>query len=190
MPLLLHRSQTEPFPRAPFQQCAARSQPVLPLEAVTNLQQSPSVVPRRSSHLIEAARMATAKLKQHFHHPHGPHRLFRTNSSNLVGEHPVDEHERQKERNFLCCYECNQAPLSPGEISDAPQNKEVGTASKNLRIGDFELMKTIGTGISPPHTLPCRVMTHGANAGHQVPLRGCGSRVWLVPLRTARRFSL
>ena len=90
--------------------------------------------------------MATAKFKQHFHHPHGPHRLFRSNSSNLITDHPVNEEERQKERDFLCCYECNQAPLSPSEISDAPRNKEVGTASKNLRVGDFELIKTIGTG--------------------------------------------
>ena len=150
MPLVLHRSHTEPFPKLPPSQYGVRTPPVLPLDAVTNLQQSPSVVPRRSSHLIEAARMATAKLKQHFHHPHGPHRLFRTNSSNLVAEHPIDEQERQKERNFLCCYKCNHDPLSPKEISDAPQNKEVGTASKNLRIGDFELIKTIGTGIFPP----------------------------------------
>ena len=147
MPLVvLSRSATEPpnsLPRVP-QQCSGRSAAVLPLEAVTNLQQSPSVTQRRNFHFVS---MATAKFKQHFHAPHS-HRLFRSNSSNVVNEPPVDQAQRQKEKDFLCCYECNQAPLSPHQISDAPHNKEVGTASKNLRVGDFELIKTIGTGVT------------------------------------------
>lgn len=172
MPLLvLHRSNTEPLPNLPLQTCSTRTPrrsplstphspphsnphsprngPVLPLEAVTNLQSSPSVVPRRSSHLVEAAKMATAKLKQHLHSHHGPHRLFRTNSSNL-SEPPINEAERQKERDFICCYECNSGSLSASEISAPPSSKEVGTACKNLRVGDFDLLKTIGTGIFTP----------------------------------------
>ncbi|KAL9130150.1 MAG: hypothetical protein Q9217_001585 [Psora testacea] len=98
--------------------------------------------------------MATAKFKQHFHAPHG-HRLFRSNSSNVANEPPIDEEQRQKEKDFICCYKCNQDPLSPSQISAAPRNKEVGTASKNLRVGDFELIKTIGTGTFARVWLAC-----------------------------------
>ena len=91
--------------------------------------------------------MATAKFRSHFHAPHGP-KLFRTNSSNLTNEKekPVDEEQKQKERNFIACFECNGPPLSPSEIAEHPRSKEVGVASKQLRVGDFELIKTIGTG--------------------------------------------
>lgn len=125
------------------EQCRLRSTAVLPFEAVTTLEASPSITPRRaSSHLL---RMATAKLKEKFHAPHG-HRLFRSNSSNIAGQQPIDEEQRAKEKNFISCYECNSEPLSPSEITDPPRIKEVGVASKQLRIGDFELIKTIGTG--------------------------------------------
>lgn len=131
----LHRSNTEP--------CRVRSTAVLPLEAVTNLAASPSIIPRRTS--LQRVKMATAKFKQHFHAPHG-HRLFRSNSSNIVNEQPIDEVQRQKEKDFISCYECNHAPLDPSQIEDTPRNKEVGFASKQLRVGDFDLIKTIGTG--------------------------------------------
>ena len=91
--------------------------------------------------------MATAKFKSHFHAPHGG-KLFRTNSSNLANEKekPIDEEQKQKEKNFIACFECNGPPLSPSEIAEHPRSKEVGVASKQLRVGDFELIKTIGTG--------------------------------------------
>ncbi|KAL9103192.1 MAG: hypothetical protein Q9163_001758 [Psora crenata] len=151
--MLISRSHTEPLntslPRV--QQCRGRTPTVLPLEAVNNLKDSPSVTPRRSFHLVS---MATAKFKQHFHAPHG-HRLFRSNSSNIITEPPIDEEQRQKEKDFICCYECNRVPLSPRQISSDPHNKEVGTASKNLRVGDFELIKTIGTGTFARVWLAC-----------------------------------
>ena len=124
-----------------IEQC--RSPAVLPPEAVANLEASPSIIPRRTSFV----KMATAKFKQHFHAPHG-HKLFRTNSSNLVNEKPVDEEQKQKEKDFIACFECNGPPLSPNQIAEAPRSKEVGAASKQLRVGDFELLKTIGTGES------------------------------------------
>ncbi|KAL9633987.1 MAG: hypothetical protein Q9164_004362 [Protoblastenia rupestris] len=181
MPLMvISRSNTEPLPQ--LQQCRGRTPAVLPLEAVTNLQQSPSLTPRRSFHLVS---MATAKFKQHFHAPHG-HRLFRNNSSNVVNEPPINEEQRQKERDFICCYECNHDPLSPREISAAPGNKEVGTASKNLRVGDFELIKTIGTGMTHLCTTKVNVIIHGANASDQLDY--CPGGEIFTYLRRATRF--
>lgn len=124
-----------------------RSTAVLPPEAIANLENSPSIIPRRLSLL--RIKMATAKFKSHFHAPHG-HKLFRTNSSNLANDKPIDEEQKQKEKNFIACFECNGPPLSPSQIAENPRSKEVGVASKQLRVGDFELIKTIGTGKVAP----------------------------------------
>ena len=120
-----------------------RTGAVLPPEAINNLENSPSILPRRLSLL--RVKMATAKIKSHFHAPHGP-KLFRTNSNNTFSEKPIDEEQKQKEKDFISCYECNGPPLSPNQIAENPRNKEVGLASKQLRVGDFDLLKTIGTG--------------------------------------------
>ena len=120
-----------------------RTGAVLPAEAIANLENSPSILPRRLSLL--RVKMATAKFKQHFHAPHG-HKLFRANSSTNVTEKPIDEEQKQKEKDFISCYECNGPPLTPDEIAENPRSKEVGLASKQLRVGDFDLIKTIGTG--------------------------------------------
>ena len=133
----LHSPHDIPLP----ERC--RSPAALPPEAIANLENSPSILPRRLSLL--RIKMATAKFKSHFHAPHG-HKLFRTNSSNLAIEKPVDEEQKQKEKDFIACFECNGPPLSPSQIAENPRSKEVGAASKQLRVADFELIKTIGTG--------------------------------------------
>ena len=149
-----------------------RSAAVLPPEAVANLENSPSILPRRLS--LQRVKMATAKFKSHFHAPHG-HHLFRSNSSNSVYDKPIDEEERQKEKDFIACFECNGEPFEPSEVAESPRNKEVGAPSKQLRVGDFELMKTIGTGTSTyfaAFSLHARV-TQADN------LSGTFARVWL-----------
>lgn len=120
-----------------------RSTAVLPQEAVVNLENSPSIIPRRLS--LQRVKMATAKFKSHFHAPHAP-KLFRSNSNQQIPERPIDEEQKQKEKDFIACFECNGPPLTPSQIVENPRNKEVGVASKHLRVGDFELIKTIGTG--------------------------------------------
>ena len=191
MPLLtLHRTQTDPLLRKSPQQCPPRnSPPVLPLETVNQLQQSPSLVQsRRNTHFIDAARMASAKLKQHLHIHDGPHRLFRHNSTGYI-QPPVDEEQRQKERDFIGCYDCNSAPLSHDEICDDSRNKEVGCASKNIRVGDFQLLKTIGTGkILQSSWVNLVSKPYEANARNQARSRGCGSRVSLTLQAKTRRF--
>ncbi len=120
-----------------------RSTAVLPPEAIVNLENSPSILPRRLSLL--RVKMATAKFKSHFHAPHG-HKLFRSNSSNNFPEKPIDEEQKKKEKDFIACFECNGPPLTPSQIAKNPRSKEVGVASKQLRVADFDLIKTIGTG--------------------------------------------
>lgn len=121
-----------------------RSTAVLPSEAILTTENSPSIGSRRVS-LQRMKTMTTAKLRNAFHAPHG-HHLFRSNSSNLVNEKPIDEEQKTREKDFISCYECNGPPLSPAEIAETPRSKELGIASKNLRITDFDLIKTIGTG--------------------------------------------
>lgn len=135
----LSRSNTS----TPSERC--RSTAVLPSEAITTTENTPSIGSRRVS-LQRMRTMTTAKIRNAFHAPHG-HHLFRSNSSNNVNEKPVDEDQKKREKNFISCYECNGPPLSPAQIAETPRSKELGIASKNLRITDFELIKTIGTGI-------------------------------------------
>ena len=159
-----------------------RTGAVLPPEAIANLENSPSILPRRLSLL--RVKMATAKFKSHFHAPHGP-KLFRTNSSNNFSEKPIDEEQKQREKDFISCYECNGPPLSPSQIAENPRRKEVGLASKQLRVGDFDLIKTIGTGESTikPSTY-VRECVHQALANLWL---GTFARVWLASLAGSRK---
>ena len=151
------------FPEAaphslPPRPCARpRSSTVLPsTEAlnITKLQNAPGIVPRRTSFfsIHPTVKMAAERFKNKIKAPHG-HHLFRSNSSTL-SEAPVDEEGRQKERHFIECYECNSVHLTPEQIDDTPKNKEVGASSKQLRVGDFELIKTIGTGMMLFYVVP------------------------------------
>lgn len=149
-----------------------RSAAVLPPEAVANLENSPSILPRRLS--LQRVKMATAKFKSHFHAPHG-HHLFRSNSSNSVYDKPIDEEQKQKEKDFIACFECNGEPLEPSEIAEHPRNKEVGAPSKQLRVGDFQLIKTIGTGT---YTYFAAFNLH-VTASQADNLSGTFARVWL-----------
>ena len=143
------------FPEAaphslPPQPCARpRSSTVLPSTEALNLsklENAPGIVPRRTSFfsIHPSVKMAAERFKNKIKAPHG-HHLFRSNSSTL-SETPVDEEGRQKERHFIECYECNSLHLTPEQVDETPKNKEVGASSKQLRVGDFELIKTIGTG--------------------------------------------
>lgn len=125
--------------------------------------------------------MTTARLKNAFHAPHG-HHLFRSNSSNLVNEKPIDEEQKKKEKDFLSCYECNGPSLSPAQIAEAPRSKELGIASKQLKISDFELIKTIGTG---QLFYGCRFTCR--NFLLTMVCLGTFARVWLSCLKGAPR---
>lgn len=58
---------------------------------------------------------------------------------------------RQEEKNFVIAnYEvaAGHETLPPEQIAQDAWNKQLGCSSQQLRIEDFELMKTLGTGMS------------------------------------------
>ena len=87
--------------------------------------------------------MAAAAIKN-LAHGHGP-KLLRSNSK-FGQPKPIDPEEQEKEKNFIERFTENPRPLSPHQISQDPRNKELGCASRQLRVQDFKLLKTIGTG--------------------------------------------
>ena len=63
---------------------------------------------------------------------------------------PHNDEEEQKEKDFISNYEDVKCPLSPSQISEDPRNKQLGTSSRQLQLKDFELLKTLGTGMTAP----------------------------------------
>ncbi|KAI4289893.1 MAG: hypothetical protein L6R35_000834 [Caloplaca aegaea] len=86
--------------------------------------------------------MATASIK------HGAHKLLgRDNKSASSTSPPVDNEKCQQEKRSIASFYDNAKPLPPDQIADSPRNKDLATSSRNLRIQDFELIRTLGTVI-------------------------------------------
>ena len=62
-------------------------------------------------------------------------------------EHQAEAQERQS----LAVKHGHEEILEPSEIAKKPAQKDLGQSSKELRIGDFDLLKTLGTGMSCPY---------------------------------------
>ncbi|KAL8843354.1 MAG: hypothetical protein Q9170_000212 [Blastenia crenularia] len=88
--------------------------------------------------------MATASIK------HGAHKLLGHNKPATSDPPPIDNEKCQQEKQFIANFYDNSRPLPPNEIADSPRNKELATSSRQLRIQDFELIKTLGTGRALP----------------------------------------
>ncbi|KAL8678549.1 MAG: hypothetical protein Q9186_005094 [Xanthomendoza sp. 1 TL-2023] len=84
--------------------------------------------------------MATATLK------HGAHKLLGHNKPATTDSPPFDSQKCQQEKQFIADFYDNARPLPPDQIADSPRSKELATSSHQLRIQDFELIKTLGTG--------------------------------------------
>jgi hypothetical protein len=52
----------------------------------------------------------------------------------------------EEEMDFISQWEEEKRPLSPSQITMEPAQKRVGHSSHHLRLDDFELIKTLGTG--------------------------------------------
>ena len=59
---------------------------------------------------------------------------------------PLNEEQKEKERQFLLEFHANASPMPPEQITADPKSKELGAPSKQLHKEDFELMTTLGTG--------------------------------------------
>ncbi|KAL8716397.1 MAG: hypothetical protein Q9220_000304 [cf. Caloplaca sp. 1 TL-2023] len=84
--------------------------------------------------------MATATLK------HGAHKLLGHSKSATSDPSPVDQEKCRQEKQFITDWIANAKPLPPEQIKDSAGNKALATSSRQLRIQDFELIKTLGTG--------------------------------------------
>ena len=83
--------------------------------------------------------MAAAALSQF-----GAHRIL--GHKRLSRPAPHDEAQEEREKAFIADFEECKKPLSPKHIAEDPRNKKLGASSKQLRLKDFELVKTLGTG--------------------------------------------
>lgn len=83
--------------------------------------------------------MATAAIK------HAAHKLSRDKASSADSPQ-IDPEKCQQEKRSIAEYYDNARPLPPDQIAQSPRNKELATSSRNIRIQDFELIKTLGTG--------------------------------------------
>ncbi|KAL8902942.1 MAG: hypothetical protein Q9207_004265 [Kuettlingeria erythrocarpa] len=92
--------------------------------------------------------MATAAIK------HAAHKLSRDKASSADSPQ-INPEKCQQERRSIAEYYDNARPLPPDQIAQSPRNKELATSSRNIRIQDFELIKTLGTGTFARVWLTC-----------------------------------
>jgi protein kinase A len=53
----------------------------------------------------------------------------------------------QAEKDFVAHFAEQTRTLAPEEIAKDPRNKELGHSSRCLSVKDFELIRTLGTGV-------------------------------------------
>lgn len=70
----------------------------------------------------------------------------------------------EQEKQFIAQFSDQQHPLPPEEVLEDPRSKQLGHSSKALGVRDFELVRTLGTGI---YSLQSEEM------GIVVGVRGC-----------------
>lgn len=114
--------------------------------------------------------MATASLK------HGAHKLLGHTKPAASDSPPIDNAKCEQEKQNISDHCENARPLPPDQIATSPRNKELATSSKNLRIQDFELIKTLGTGERSSNDDKRR------HNGHPDLCTGTFARVWLACL--------
>ena len=75
------------------------------------------------------------------------HHILDSNAPHFPPSKPHDSSDQEKrELNFVAHFTDNGRVLSPAQIAEDPRHKALGGTSKALRLQDFELMKTLGTG--------------------------------------------
>jgi len=91
--------------------------------------------------------MAAAALKKHI-----TRLAFRDEKRNNDTQNAQDSSDqadtslRQNEKRFIVHWEDEKGLLEPNEIANDPTRKRLGYASSSLRVEDFNLVKTLGTG--------------------------------------------
>lgn len=63
--------------------------------------------------------------------------------------HPINPgNTREDEKNFIAHHGERQQIVAPERVHHDPVNRKLGFSSRKLKVTDFELMKTLGTGTS------------------------------------------
>lgn len=94
--------------------------------------------------------MATAAMHRLISHGLGEHKSH-DNADAKPNAQPesneVDMADREDEKQFIANWEEEKRPLKPEEIEQDPEHKRLGHSSSSLRVEDFNLVKTLGTGM-------------------------------------------
>jgi protein kinase A len=61
-------------------------------------------------------------------------------------ESQEDKRAHEEEKRFISSWDDHKRTLSISEVASDPEKKKVGHSSGHLRLDDFELVKTLGTG--------------------------------------------
>src|SRR5438046_5606071 len=92
--------------------------------------------------------MSSAAKVQHARPPNSSQHLKASAMMSTGGDRMrFSAHQREKE--FVSSYAGNQKPLAPSRITEDPKSKKLGGQSRKLRVTDFELVRTLGTGTRP-----------------------------------------
>lgn len=86
-----------------------------------------------------AAAFNKLKAQAHAHPIHG--------SKKYSKPAPINEEQRDREKQFVLDYDRLSLGAGPDQKQVDIKRNQLGTSSKNLRVQDFELVKTLGTGI-------------------------------------------
>lgn len=62
-------------------------------------------------------------------------------------ESQADVAQREEEKEFIRAYEEDQRIVSPDNLAKDPRIQRLGGSSHKLRVEDFRLVKTLGTGM-------------------------------------------
>jgi protein kinase A len=87
-------------------------------------------------------KMATGLLHHHHGSSHHASPTSTSPASSIVSAETI-----RQEKQFVAQYSGELAVLPPDEIQQDPRNKELGGSSKGLSVRDFELVRTLGTGV-------------------------------------------
>ena len=77
------------------------------------------------------------------------HKLLGTQAP-LDRKPSYNELEKQQEKQRIADYSDSKGSLPPDQIKQDPAQKQLGQASHSLQLKDFDLLKTIGTGLPSP----------------------------------------
>jgi protein kinase A len=83
------------------------------------------------------------KLRKHESHDEATHQ----HPNNAHHESHHEHHQHEEEKKQILNWEREKHTLRPDEIVKRGAEKHVGFSSERLRCDDFDLLKTLGTGL-------------------------------------------